>query len=797
MEMQAAAANTSCSGRLLLVLRGEAFRLGGHRTRNHTEDVAEQLGGLDTVYDHVAAPAAAQGWQVSLALDVFAPEHLVSVMITHLKKDPERLRPEALRWHLTPTRPSQLASWADTLTWATSEARSTDWAAMLIVRVDLAFKQPLPLPRPCAMGRTILAPFQQSFLFGSHNSYGVPRIADTLLLVPRARNEELARALARASAADSKAVLHDVCNWVGDVGFMVSPGHDADSQKEWNPLYRMLGRPAFTPTTAGEFRNPDVALPKRGRYPKSSPVPSTGCPMRPPLTAGGSHGARRTEPTVAHRHTTPAAPSRPSARRPSERPSRRPSARHEQHVTLAPARTTAPTVPPGQASSAMVRQQHASHHDAEAADPRAVRAEVAQIYECLRQPRLPCTLGAGGTPAHVAACSWRGNSSGADDAGAWLGARVALLGTLVRAMHRSVRVHVPPYAGGVRAPPHTASQQGYAVEGEFHRRLLRSSLRLDGPPSLAACPLSGVPTRCLFYVPFSSVACKFSRASPNVSTARRGNLKSVEQCATVMRDVVSQLPHLGRADGADHFWVGSHDFGIGFSSASDPRLRRNAHCIVNSADVSANGNDFTPSRDVASVPSAGDKQPMPRELPPPSARRLLAFFAGTLRQGTRRHLADGIATWRASASARTAKPIQLVAERMARADYTRALLSSTFCLAPTGHAVWSPRLVEAIMHGCIPVVVADSYWLPFACLLDWRRFAVIVPETRASDTPRLLAALPEARVLEMHGELARVRQHFAYHGAETAEATDAFGLAMLELWFKVQDGPPEVFVAQR
>ena len=49
--------HASCSGRLLLVLRGEAFRLGGHRTRNHTEDVAEQLGGLDTVYDYVVAPA--------------------------------------------------------------------------------------------------------------------------------------------------------------------------------------------------------------------------------------------------------------------------------------------------------------------------------------------------------------------------------------------------------------------------------------------------------------------------------------------------------------------------------------------------------------------------------------------------------------------------------------------------------------------------------------------------------------------------------------------------------------------
>ena len=48
-----------------------------------------------------------------------------------------------------------------------------------------------------------------------------------------------------------------------------------------------------------------------------------------------------------------------------------------------------------------------------------------------------------------------------------------------------------------------------------------------------------------------------------------------------------------------------------------------------------------------------------------------------------------------------------------RADYFKDMTTSKFCLAPPGWATWTPRVFEAMLMGCIPVVVADGNELPF------------------------------------------------------------------------------------
>ena len=63
----------SCAGSLALVLRGQGFRIGGHRSRTHTSQLEEQLRAVTSVHDHVVVPAERNGWSLSLALHVFAP----------------------------------------------------------------------------------------------------------------------------------------------------------------------------------------------------------------------------------------------------------------------------------------------------------------------------------------------------------------------------------------------------------------------------------------------------------------------------------------------------------------------------------------------------------------------------------------------------------------------------------------------------------------------------------------------------------------------------------------------------
>lgn len=66
------------------------------------------------------------------------------------------------------------------------------------------------------------------------------------------------------------------------------------------------------------------------------------------------------------------------------------------------------------------------------------------------------------------------------------------------------------------------------------------------------------------------------------------------------------------------------------------------------------------------------------------------------------------------------------------------MANSVFCLAPRGRAAWSPRLVEALHAGCIPVIVADKNYEPFQDVLDYSAFAVHVHDNEVQGTTRIV-----------------------------------------------------------
>jgi len=63
-----------------------------------------------------------------------------------------------------------------------------------------------------------------------------------------------------------------------------------------------------------------------------------------------------------------------------------------------------------------------------------------------------------------------------------------------------------------------------------------------------------------------------------------------------------------------------------------------------------------------------------------------------------------------------------------------------YCLCPPGFYAWSPRPVEALFYGCVPVVVADDLVLPWDELLDWSALALQLPYDRAPHVERELVA---------------------------------------------------------
>jgi len=59
------------------------------------------------------------------------------------------------------------------------------------------------------------------------------------------------------------------------------------------------------------------------------------------------------------------------------------------------------------------------------------------------------------------------------------------------------------------------------------------------------------------------------------------------------------------------------------------------------------------------------------------------------------------------------------------------LLNTSFALVPAGHGRWSFRLIEVMMSGAIPVIMADGLTLPLEDLIDWGKNSVILQEADA------------------------------------------------------------------
>ena len=46
---------------------------------------------------------------------------------------------------------------------------------------------------------------------------------------------------------------------------------------------------------------------------------------------------------------------------------------------------------------------------------------------------------------------------------------------------------------------------------------------------------------------------------------------------------------------------------------------------------------------------------------------------------------------------------------------------------------WSPRLMDALWFGCVPVIISDRYVLPLADMLNWDDIAYRIPESQVSN----------------------------------------------------------------
>ena len=153
-------------------------------------------------------------------------------------------------------------------------------------------------------------------------------------------------------------------------------------------------------------------------------------------------------------------------------------------------------------------------------------------------------------------------------------------------------------------------------------------------------------------------------------------------------------------------------------------------------------------------------------------RKKLAFFAGSINSPVRERL---LHSWRNDSE---------IFAHFGRltTPYADELLGSKFCLHVKGFEVNTARIADSLYYGCVPVIIANHYDLPFADILNWKSFSVVVATLDIPLLKKILKGISSDQYLMFQKKVLEVRKHFQWHHPPVDY--DAFYMVMYELWLR-------------
>ncbi|KAK3436892.1 hypothetical protein EUGRSUZ_E03530 [Eucalyptus grandis] len=236
--------------------------------------------------------------------------------------------------------------------------------------------------------------------------------------------------------------------------------------------------------------------------------------------------------------------------------------------------------------------------------------------------------------------------------------------------------------------------------------------------------------------------------------------------------VADRYRYWNRSGGADHFMASCHDWGPDISSANR-ELFKNFIRVLCNANTSEG---FRPEIDVsmAEVYLTRGKLGPPRLGLDPSNRTILAFFAGGAHGFIRELLLEH---WKDKDA-----DVQVHEYLPKGQHYTQLMGKSKFCLCPSGFEVASPRIVESIYAGCVPVIIKDDYWLPFSDVLNWSKFSIQIPVKKIKDIKTILQAIPNQKYVKLQKRVVKVTRHFELH--RPAKPFDVIHMILHSVWLR-------------
>ncbi|CAM8961776.1 unnamed protein product [Rhodiola kirilowii] len=272
----------------------------------------------------------------------------------------------------------------------------------------------------------------------------------------------------------------------------------------------------------------------------------------------------------------------------------------------------------------------------------------------------------------------------------------------------------------------------------------------------------------LFFLPFS--VTNLVRFVYDSDSHDFGPIKHT--VADYVKVITEKYPYWNRSLGADHFMLACHDWGPEVSRAV-PNLYKYSIRVLCNANTSEG---FVPSKDV-SFPEINLVTGHAEGFiggPSPSKRTILAFFAGGLHGPIRPIL---VQHWE------NKDPDMQVHRYLPKGvSYYDMMKKSKFCLCPSGYEVASPRIVEALYAGCVPVLLSSGYVAPFSDVLNWKAFSVVVPVEDIPNLKQILSRISSKSYIRMQRRGVQVRRHFVVNSPP--KRFDVYHMILHSIWLR-------------
>ncbi|KMZ69151.1 pectin beta-glucuronyltransferase, family GT47 [Zostera marina] len=267
----------------------------------------------------------------------------------------------------------------------------------------------------------------------------------------------------------------------------------------------------------------------------------------------------------------------------------------------------------------------------------------------------------------------------------------------------------------------------FASEVAIHNAILNSSVHTTDPSEAD-----------FFFVPVY-VSCNFSTVNgfPSISHARPLIRSAINLIST-------QFPFWNRSDGSDHVFVASHDFGSCFHAMEDIAISDGIPDFLNNSVLLQTFGMKGPHvcQDVEHVlipPFVTPVDDVSLSSPENNRRDIFAFFRGKMEVHPKnisgRFYSKKVRT---EILRRYETNPKFYIKRKRYDGFRSEIARSVFCLCPRGWAPWSPRLVESVILGCIPVIIADGIRLPFPIAVPWENISITIEENKVREIERVL-----------------------------------------------------------